>query len=404
VPKPPTKRKEVKVSRGIELWGFDSVLEACAKEIKKNFITYKSLALTSTPKLEPDALFVPSQMLVKRKSNGSISARLPLGGDRQTPDTYGDTYAGTSNTTNRIFLLTVARKDAADRGVLNDLIVADTDLPGAFLHNDLPRSQTGGRQLYTRLPKDLPDIPHHLQRLYPPATGDDIPADPDNSHYMDSGGWSPSFKAALRFKDPSLAWTQIPPIDDDLKYASRIAEVLGCVYGLKQSNAIFDKDLKALFIANGWTAVPSDPHTFVKTCPFNPLNRIICNWHVDDAFIISNTLALYDELQSMLRSRYVRPGSPDLVFHDQSAGVCGVGLTRNPDHSFTFDMSLAVAKLLSDAGMDLLPPALSPSMPGLFAACTPSPPVDPIQFQRVNGGLVYLLPIRHDIRKETPVL
>jgi hypothetical protein len=81
VPKPPTKRKEVKVSRGIELWGFDSVLEACAKEIKKNFITYKSLALTSTPKLEPDAMFVPSQMLVKRKSSGTISARLPLGGE-----------------------------------------------------------------------------------------------------------------------------------------------------------------------------------------------------------------------------------------------------------------------------------------------------------------------------------
>jgi hypothetical protein len=82
----------------------------------------------------------------------------------------------------------------------------------------------------------------------------------------------------------------------------------------------------------------------------------------------------------MLRARYVRDGSPDLVFHDASAGVCGVGLTRNQDHSFTFDMTNAV---------DMLPPALSPSMP----------PVDSIQFQRVNGGLVYLLPIRHDIRK-----
>jgi hypothetical protein len=99
------------------------LFEACAKEINP-------LALISTPKLEPDAMFAP-------KSNGTISARHPLGGDRQTPDTYGDTYAGTSNTTNRILLLTAARKDAADRGVLKDLIVADTDLPGAFLHNDL---------------------------------------------------------------------------------------------------------------------------------------------------------------------------------------------------------------------------------------------------------------------------
>ena len=224
-PKPSSKRKEVKIARGIELWGTDKIIEACAKELRKNFVTYKSLGLTTTSQLEPGALFVRGQILVKQKSTGAISARLPLGGDRQTPDTYGGTYAGTSNTTNRLFLLNVARKDAADRNMLDQLIVADTDLPGAFLHNGLPRSMTGGRQLYTRLPKDLPDIPHHL--LYSPAVGDNLPPDPDVPRSIDSGGWSPEFRAAQRIVDPELAWTLIPHINDDIRYASRIAEVLG---------------------------------------------------------------------------------------------------------------------------------------------------------------------------------
>lgn len=50
--------------------------------------------------------------------------------------------------------------------------------------------------------------------------------------------------------------------------------------------------------------------------------------------------------------------------------------------------------------MDLVPPALTPSTADLFTPPTDSTPVNKTQFMSVNGNLVFLLPIRHDIRKE----
>jgi hypothetical protein len=50
--------------------------------------------------------------------------------------------------------------------------------------------------------------------------------------------------------------------------------------------------------------------------------------------------------------------------------------------------------------MDLVPPALTPSTSNFFDAPTDLTPVDRTRFLRINGTLVFLLPIRHDIRKE----
>jgi hypothetical protein len=50
--------------------------------------------------------------------------------------------------------------------------------------------------------------------------------------------------------------------------------------------------------------------------------------------------------------------------------------------------------------MDHVPPALTPSMPGLFDAPTDPTPFDIKEYQRINGGLVWMLPVRYDIRKE----
>ena len=54
--------------------------------------------------------------------------------------------------------------------------------------------------------------------------------------------------------------------------------------------------------------------------------------------------------------------------------------------------------------MDLVPVALTPSGPDLFDPPTDNTLVDQTQFLRTNGSLVFLLPIRHDIRKEVVFL
>ena len=83
-----------------------------------------------------------------------------------------------------------------------------------------------------------------------------------------------------------------------------------------------------------------------------------------------------------------------------SISRCGVRLTRHHNHSCTLDQGPHILKFLHRAGMDLVPPALTPSTATFFDPPTDLTPVDKTRFLSVNGNLVFLLPIRHDIRKE----
>ena len=57
-------------------------------------------------------------------------------------------------------------------------------------------------------------------------------------------------------------------------------------------------------------------------------------------------------------------------------------------------------KFLHQSGMDLVPPALTPSTANFFDPPSDLTPVDRTRFLRINGTLIFLLSIRHDIRKE----
>ena len=103
-------------------------------------------------------------MVVKQKASGIISARLAMGGHRQLKATYNSIYAGTSDTTNRAFILSYVLADAAVWDRPDSLVIGDFDFPGAFLHNRLTRELTNGYQLLVRLPNDLSAAPN-------PSTG-----------------------------------------------------------------------------------------------------------------------------------------------------------------------------------------------------------------------------------------
>ena len=125
-------------------------------EVSGGFVTYKSLTLLNYPQIEANAVFLRSQMFIKKKSTGLITARLAIDGSKQPRSSYNETYAGTSDTTNRAFILHAYLADATHRNCLHRLLIGDFDFPGAFLHNKLTREMTNGLQLIARLPSDLP--------------------------------------------------------------------------------------------------------------------------------------------------------------------------------------------------------------------------------------------------------
>jgi hypothetical protein len=280
-------------------------------------------------------------MHMKKKANDTVTGRLAIDGSQQPTDTYRDTFAGTSCTTNRAFILSCVLADTSHRGILHKLQIGDFDIPGAFLQNPLPRSATGGKQLYTSLPRDIPS--------------DLLPND------------------------------------------MRFAELTGSMYGTKNANAIFDKDFTATLLAAKFTPLPEDPHTFTKRCPVDPSDYLHLNMHVDDGTYFSTSVYLTNELQQLIKRRY----GDDVPFRPESEGICGVRLTRHHDHSVTLDMEQHIIKsVLSKCGMDKVPPALTPSLPDFFDAPSDTTPTDEKEFQSANGCLIHLIAIRHDIRKE----
>ena len=345
---PVSKRSEVPTATSIKLWGLERATAAEDKEIHKIFVKYDSLRIIDASEVEPGAIFCRSMSLHKLKSSSdTVSARFVIDGGSQPPDSYGTTYSTTADQANRSFVLSSSITDAANRGVIEELIIADCDVPGAFLHNRLTRDMTGGHQIVTRLPHDL----------------------------------------------------------IDKRYAGKLCEVTGCQYGMKQSNAVFAADLRKTLVAGGYAALPSDDCIFIKWSKSNPLNKSVVSTHVDDFSIIVNhdDDDLYNDFVSIIRTRY----GADVPFNKVSEGICGVHLIRNSDNTVQLNVSKYILKMLTKYGFDDVDAAITPSLEQLFFVDPESPALSEPRakmFRRVNGSLIWPAAIRFDIHKEVSFL
>jgi len=338
-PIPPTRQQnEFPLKKALLVLDNMKVHAAVDKEVDKIFTKYASLRRITPSAVEPTAVFVRSKLILREKTNKDVTARLALDGGQQPPHTYGDTHAGTSDAPHRNFVLATSQADAAHRGV--KLITFDFDVPAAFLNkNALTREHTNQIQICTRLPHDMP----------PPNNG-------------------------------------------------TLCEVIGAHYGfLKQSNHIYDQDFIHLMTSNGYISAPSHPYTFTKFSPTSPLDKIVVSMHVDDGDGNTTLPELYEEFQNIIIGRY-----GPLDFHSPSRGTCSQIQVVNPDNSITLHYGPYILKMLSRIGMDLVPPALSPDVKGLFDPSQDTTPLTPsaaAEFRTINGELIHVLPLRHDIRK-----
>ena len=300
--------------------------------------------ITAANPMEPDAIKLNSLMFIKFKHDGRVTARLAGNGAQQRSDSYSDTFASTSD--HGIFSLTTAAyyADATLHNTLDTLHHCDFDFEGAFLQQRLPRSATGGKQVVLKLPHNLP---HRL-----------------------AGKW---------------------------------VEVVGCLYGLKQSNHLFEEGLKEILSSINFIPchdplnpyLPLEPSVYHYYDSAYPTKKCTLMMHVDDGQILSTDIAIVRLLKDTLTKRY-----GELVWHDQSAKHTGTNITRYPNGAVKFDLSDHIARLLTKTGMDDIPGSLTPSSLSLFHPTPDNTPTDKRQYQSIVGDLNYIARVRHEVVKE----
>ena len=322
-------------------------LEAAVdKEMHKTTTQFDTLReITATNPMEPDAIKLNSLMFIKFKHDDRVTARLAGNGAQQRSDSYGDTFASTSD--HGIFSLATATyyADAVLHNTVDTLHHCDFDFEGAFLQQRLPRSATGGKQVVLKLPHNLP---HRL-----------------------AGKW---------------------------------VEVVGCLYGLKQSNHLFEEGLKATLATINFLPchdplhpyLPLEPSVYHYTDPNVPTNKCTLMMHVDDGQILSTDSKIVQLLKATLTKRYGQ-----LVWHDQSSKHTGTNITRYPNGAVKFDLSDHIQRFLAKTGMNNIPGSLTPSSTTLFHPSKDTTPTDKRQYQSIVGDLNYIARVRHDVVKET---
>ena len=300
--------------------------------------------ITASNPIERDAIRITSLMFIKFKRDGRITARLAGCGNQQPANSYGDISASTSDHITWKCTLAAYYAEAQYTNSVDRLIHKDFDVPGAFLNERLPRSATGGKQIIMRLPKNLP---HPL-----------------------AGQW---------------------------------VEVIGALYGLKQSNHLFEVGFAKTMASIGFyppvapdhpLSTPLDVSVYHRQDPTDPTSKVTVVMHVDDGQIFGTHQPYVDILKTTLEERY-----GPLTWNDVSTQHTGTQITRHHNGAVSLHMTDHIVKTLHKLGMDNVDGALTPSSPTLFHS-TSTVPTDIKPYQRIVGDLIHISRDRLDITKE----
>ena len=129
-------------------------------ELDKMLVKHKAFVPIEEKDIPLDAARIYSRMFIKEKFTGAgyhvkVGARLAAGGNRQPSDSYFDTFAPIVDETVDKLIVAAFYADAIKNGYTEDMTLCDFDVPGAFLNIPLDTTNCP-RPIVMRLSADLP--------------------------------------------------------------------------------------------------------------------------------------------------------------------------------------------------------------------------------------------------------
>jgi hypothetical protein len=328
------------IGTAIDQSGKKAVLEAVKGEMSNMFEKHKVLhPILPTETLLQKPL-LPSKGFMKAKlKNGAyknLKYRITSGGHRQKPGTFGKTSAPTVGIPNVFAICSIAK---AKR-----LRLETVDIPGAYLHADLPESE----QVYMKLAKDLVKIMCEI---------------------------NPNLKQFVR-QDGSM-----------------IVLVKKAIYGLKQSGSLWHDHISDILLKAGFQRSKADAAIFFKTK--GEKLQTVC-LHVDDILHGQNDAEMSTELHQLLEESF-----GTLSWECGDMDYLGFHLCQKEDLSVEADVSAMTQRILNRAKINQA--SKTPSCLDLFNV-QDDPSIDYSAnislFRSQVAELLYLTKLRSDITME----
>ena len=299
--------------------------------------------------IELGAVVMDAVSVFKVKTNAidgqpeKMTYRLAVNGAQQPEETYSETYASTTKQSFKSLGMAAFYAWATKEGLLHLVHCSDLDISGAFLHA-LYKSTTDTK-LYMKLPDKLPG-------------------------------------------------TEVNGLH---KLAGKFVKLNKALYGLPESNMLFEKERNIIILEAGYTPTITDPSIFVRKDAKDKTILSILFTTVDDIQTISTYPPHWEELKRRMTMRF-----GELTVNDVSVQHCGVTHEPKTDGSFTATQSGYIKKFCQELGVNKLsnPFSSSPSTVDLFSDSEDTIPVNIKFYQRLIGTLIYTLLTRHDVRKE----
>ena len=339
LPIPSNKCKEIRLKEATLSWDRDKLERTTKVEIDKQ-IRLGCLSAESYDRadLPPGCAIVPGVLVYKDKRDGRATARLAANGPRSLtsiPATAPGTCTFAGVASTPDRAFCMAMMQAHCESRHEKLTITDFDVVGGFLHV----KRTSKIRLFILLPKNLP--------------------------HPDAG----------RYKD-----------------------VFGCVYGLQESNNLFNAAVDVTAASADFHKCPTSPHTYVAFDPDDPALKCVANVIVDDFLTLDNMegTPLTLRLKAALIARFT-----EITSNSPSTTFAGIEHKQLSNGAIATSQSGYINRVASIIGVSHLPPILHISDKTFFhASITPEDivPTDLDAYTKLTGHLVHMLQTRDDVK------
>ena len=284
-----------------------------------------------------DDIYLGSMVVMRFKHDAtsgditSMSARLAALGNQQPEFSYSDTFAATAPQSMVATARAAFMADAIANDYIDEVIVTDFDVTGAFLHCNLVTKC----RIFMKLQADL-------------------------NH----------------------------------PWAGKIVILKKSLYGLPESNMLFEKERNIHLALAGFHASINEPSVFVRY-DITKNRYSLLFMHVDDGQMFTTCRLHWNDVVVNLEKRF-----GELTKTEESTQHVGVTFQRFTDGSFITSQSGYIERMIEEFYVTDV--KSNPSALNLYEDLNEDDcvPIDIKWYQRVEGSLIYLLLTRHDIRKE----